>query len=663
MKLTDILQEKLTIEELQARLLQRKKTIERQRGITEKEQAEAIHKFFPEIAAETVKLAAYGMEGRVKLPGTGGEFKSALSGGPYPAWLDNKYRTNEYLWQLNRMDWWQNLLAAYALTGKAEYGKRVVEELLDWIREVKRPHLDGADLPAMQKNFHSLSPWRTLEVGIRLHKSWRLVMEHLLGSEIFPLEALEQFVISVYEQAEVLAELSPQFFPEADHNHYVMENLGLLWASSYFPEFKQSKQWREQAERELERCIRVQMTDDGAHIEGCPMYHNGCMRWFSLAVFIARDFGRDFSPEYQRRLEKGMEYSIYSFRPTGEVVPWGDSKANQVAVMGGFYGYLVFGRADCLKLLQEYVREAQFWEQLQNHIWFLYDIKAFQKALEEKVENKLALLNHQKKVKQAMFRSSWESNAHSLFFGVYTPLHTGHTHMDPLGFDYTAHGENLLADPGYFTYENNRERELFKSPQWHNTVVVNDRYPYEYINAFRYGEQKSGDILLAQEINGDFVLAGYHDNYAPVRLLRCILLVDKEDLLVLDQVKGETQEVDIYYHWATEKICLAEVVRGEWEQVQMQMIYSKGLSAELLPGFLSKDTDQKQPSKRLHLQAKPRTDNELYACLFQAKPKAEALTSGEIKVVRKAGFWQVIVKGRKEYAVFWDDNGAISLQK
>ena len=663
MSLQDILQENITIQELRARLLQRQREIDRRRGMTKAEQAKAIYRLFPELAEETVKTAAYGMAGKVKLPGTGGIFQTTLSGGKYPAWLDNKYHTNEYLWQLNRMDWWQTLLAAYALTGEAAYGRRVVEELVDWIRTVKRPALNPADMAAMSRDFHSLSPWRTLEIGIRLHKSWPLIMEHLLGSEILSDAALEKFILSVQEQAEVLAELSPHFFPKADHNHYVMENLGLLWVSSYFPEFKQAEKWRKQAEAELERCIRVQMTDDGAHIEGCPMYHNGCIRWFTLAILIARDFGRDFSKEYKRRLEKGLEYSMYSFRPTGEVVPWGDSKANQTAVMAGFYGYLAFDRSDCLNLLSRYTSRDAFWKELQTHIWFLYDFERFQEALQGNPENKLARFNHQKTVKQAAFRTSWESKAHSFFFGVYTPVHTGHTHMDPLGFDYTAWEENLLADPGYFTYENNQERENFKSPQWHNTVIVNERYPFEYLHSFRYGEQKKGDILLAKEVDGDAIVIGYHDNYAPIRLTRCLLLLEEQDLLVLDLIEGRPQTVDIYYHWATEQVHLAEPVFGEWKKVQMQMAYSKGLTAELLSGSVSKETDRKEPSRRLHLQAKPVEEKSLYAVLCQASPKGTRREPVSVEVVAGSSGWQVKAQGEKIYTISWDGSTQLEIQK
>ncbi|RRD94457.1 hypothetical protein EII17_08165 [Clostridiales bacterium COT073_COT-073] len=663
MKLAEILKQPQTIEELYQNLLRRQVEIDVRRGMTKAEQAQIIKELFPEVVSETITMAGYGMESKVKLPGTGGEYKTTLSGGQYPAWLDNKYHTNEYHWQLNRMDWWQNLLAAYAFTGENAYAERVLAELRDWTNVVKRPELTPDDFSKLEKNFHSLSPWRVLEVGIRLHKSWPLIMEHLLGDPVLDLKTLEIFVLSVYEQAEILAAVSPQFFPKADHNHYVMENLGLLWASSYFPEFKNAEKWQKQAMAELERCIEVQMTEDGAHIEACPMYHNGCMRWFTLGLLIARDFGLEFSENYKKRLEKGLEYSIYSFRPTGETVPWGDSRANQGAIMGGFYGYLAFRRSDCLNILRDYTSEQAFYQQIQNHIWFLYDIREFKQCLAETSENHMPLLNHQRRVKQAAFRTSWDKQAHSLFFGVYTPIHTGHTHMDPLGFDYTALGQNLLVDPGYYTYENNAMREKFKSPQYHNTIIINDQYPFEYINAFRYGEQKNGDILLAEERADHFAIIGYHDNYQPVRLMRAILLIEGKDLLVLDLVKGEARTADIYYHLATDQVQqIGKSYLGFWPEVQLQMTYSSGLTAEVLEGEYSKDTDAKSPSKRIHLKAEPVGAENLYAALFRVAPKEQVVEAVQLSVAKDANGWKIQISGEYAYQVKWDGETEIVYQ-
>ena len=62
----------------------------------------------------------------------------------------------------------------------------------------------------------------------------------------------------------------PRLFPEADHNHYLMENLGLLEIASLFPEFADAGMWKAHAVREIERCAARQLTPDGGQVEGCP---------------------------------------------------------------------------------------------------------------------------------------------------------------------------------------------------------------------------------------------------------------------------------------------------------------------------------------------------------------------------------------------------------
>lgn len=606
MTLKTILQEPLNQEELYQRVKNRYKQVEKRRGLSVKEKAGQIATLFPEIKEGLLKDAAYAMAGKVKLPGTGGGY--APVGNP-PKWTENTYNTNEYIWQINRMDHWLTLLAAYTLTGDEAYGNKVVDELNNWIDVMVRPALIKGDKEAAYKNFNDINGWRSLEVGIRLHKSWPEVIENLMDTNLMTPALLEKFALSVYEQAEVLAEVCPMFFPEADHNHYVMENLGLLWAATYFPEFKQADQWKDQAVRELERCMAVQMTDDGAHIEGCPMYHNGCVRWFTLGHLIAKDFGIAFSKSYMDRLEKSLEYSIYSFRPTGKLVPWGDSKANQGAIMGGFYGYLAFDRPDCLLILEKYTDRETLLNVVKDHIWFLEDISKFAKDLEEKVKVDMPTVSWQKTTKQVAIRTDWSKGALSLFFACYSPVHTSHAHMDPMGFDFTALGKTLLADPGYYTYQDTPKRRQYKSPQWHNTLTVNKQDPYEYQSSFGYGPQKEGRILdVVTEEDLMYVIAE-QESYAPVVHKRFIGIKDQSMLIILDLLENtdKNDTVQLYYHIDSVNVKISENKQEAYTEDQDVNvgIYTAGsLQGALQAGTISEDTDIERDSIRFCLEDK-----------------------------------------------------------
>ncbi|NLL71847.1 MAG: hypothetical protein GX238_12055 [Epulopiscium sp.] len=668
MTLDQILQEPLTAEEFYERVKRRYKEIEKRRGISIEEKGQQIAKFFPEIKDYLLDYAEYGLEGKVKLPGTGGEF--APIGNP-PQWTVNRYNTNEYIWQLNRMNPWVTLLAAYTLTKDEKYANKVIEELYNWIETMPRPQLIKGDLDAAYENFNSVNGWRSLEVGIRLHKSWPKIIEHLMDTDLMTPELLETFALSIYEQAEVLAEVCPMFFPKADHNHYIMENLGLLWASCYFPEFKNADKWKKQAIAELERCMEVQMTDDGAHIEGCPMYHNGCVRWFTLALLILRDFGMDFSDSYKRRLEKSLEYSIYSFRPTGKLVPWGDSRANQGALMGGFYGYLAFDRRDCLSILTDFTDRDALLRVIKSHIWFCNDIEKLVKDLEEtSVQCNMSPLSWQKTTKQVAMRTNWSKEALSVFFACYTPMHTAHTHMDPMGFDFTALGKTVLVDPGYYTYQDTEERRMFKSPQWHNTLTINHKDPFEYRSSFQYGPQKEGGILWAgQKENHLFAIAEHH-NYEPAIHRRLIGIVDQRILVVLDFIDHikEQDTVQIYYHIDSVNVFMDEAQRytcTKKEEVNIGIYATEPLHGQLLPGKVSEDTDCARDSIRLCLQDQNQWEQSqrAYATVIVPYKGDEQIRIKELSIEQKNNQILCSFTLDKTYTLQWDGGKEVTIQE
>ena len=84
---------------------------------------------------------------------------------------------------------------------------------------------------------------------------------------------------------------SPLAWPKADHNHYLMENLGLLCTACMFPELAEAEVWKQHAITELCRCMEAQVDEQGAQIEGCPSYHNGCVFWFAMVMVYSRKYG------------------------------------------------------------------------------------------------------------------------------------------------------------------------------------------------------------------------------------------------------------------------------------------------------------------------------------------------------------------------------------
>src|SRR5690606_26100487 len=107
--------------------------------------------------------------------------------------------------------------------------------------------------------------------------------------------------------------------------------------------------WRQQAERELVRCCQNQFTPEGGQAEGCPHYHAVCLDVLARSVRICREAGLGAPPAVADCLQRGMDYMLQSTRPTGDIVPWGDSDVVPLGVASAVKTYTALGEASWLR--------------------------------------------------------------------------------------------------------------------------------------------------------------------------------------------------------------------------------------------------------------------------------------------------------------------------
>ncbi|MDD5349795.1 MAG: alginate lyase family protein [Chthoniobacteraceae bacterium] len=575
-----------------------------------RDQAERIQREFPQLKADTIRQADMALEGMLVLPGTGG--KPYFVGNP-PAWADNPVNDAEYVWGLNRMAHWIPLLRAFSLTGNATYARKVVEELRNWLQCCPRPPMTSHHF------FGRVDPWRSLEAGIRMFTSWPLIIPHLAGTAFLSPDLLTDYAASVFEHGEVLYHIAPQQHPGADHNHYLMQSLGLLVASCLFPEFSTAEKWRAHAVCELERCAAVQISEEGGQIEGCPHYHSGCVGWFSLGLSVAEAHGIPLSTAFISKIKKGIDYAMYALRPSGTTVSWGDSDAeNAGPIHAALDGYRLFHNPDYLQIAVNCCGVEAVNARCIEAAWDGYASPETLAAIDEAAiapkEISLPTGSWQKRLKQAMLRTGWSHDAASVFFACRTPVENTHSHIDPMSFDFTAYGRTLIVDPGRFTYREDADRREFKSAAYHNTLIINGRDPFEYISSWEYGPQKPGDLLDVIQKPGCQAVFARHDNYEPATHFRAMAIVGDALLVVLDWVENLSPGdlLQLYFHLDSTKVSLDEKTgRAETQDAgvtNVVLVPGAGFEGELLPGRVSDFIDIAHPSTRLRLTALP-SDN------------------------------------------------------
>ena len=174
---------------------------------------------------------------------------------------------NELRWQLHRHKWFAPMGYAYRVSGDEKYAKEWTAQYMDWIR--KNPYVkiskkeyeitQDSQLKADAEN--ARYAWRPLEVSHRLQDQC-LQFQLFVDSPSFTPEFLTEFLVNYHRHAtHIMGNWSKQ------GNHLLFEAQRMLYAGSFFPEFKDAELWRQSGVDILNKEVKIQVLPDGGHFE------------------------------------------------------------------------------------------------------------------------------------------------------------------------------------------------------------------------------------------------------------------------------------------------------------------------------------------------------------------------------------------------------------
>ena len=347
------------------------------------------------------------------------------------AWHLNPSSDPEWLWALNRHQWWPVLGLAYAQTADERYAAAFVAQMTDWVR---------AHRPPAQKNEKS-SSWRLMEVGMRLRVSWIPCFALFYGSPAFTDEAKLTMLRAIYDHAQFLSLF------QTNRNHFLRESSGLAYVSTYFPEFKEASQWRQQALARLDQALVDQINRDGSHIEVSTGYQ-------SLVI-------DELENVYD--LLQANKLSL----PREDLASWLESMYHVMAYLvrpDGAFPYVNDG-----SIYWQHSRLAKAGEKFGRDD-LIYIGTGGRRGTRPK-DTSVGLTD----AGLYVMRSHWAQDAHYLLFDA-GPYGGPHGHEDKLNIALSAFGQPFIVDSSYYTYDGaDPFRAHFVSSQAHNTVLVDGK--------------------------------------------------------------------------------------------------------------------------------------------------------------------------------------------
>jgi hypothetical protein len=451
----------------------------------------------------------------------------------------------KYVWELNRQQHFFVLGKAYWLTGDEKYAAEFVRQCTGWIEQ--NQYLYGVN-------------WTSaLEAALRV-MSW-------IWAYFFCLEAPALDARSHAQMLRVL-QLHGRFisrnlsFYISPYNHLIGEAAALFVLGTLFPEFHEAERWRKKGWMILSNEVTKQFHGDGVSVEQAISYHHFTLGFYLLAVILAERNGQLLAPAMRERLERALEFSMFSVQPEGTHPMIGDNDNARSIYCGDYQiwdfrdilalGAVLFQRSDMKKMAGEF-SESCLW------------------LLGPESHQKFTLLNSSAPVERskffresgyAIFRTGWNRDDHYFIFdcgqqsdGLHNDenVSVAHGHADFLGFTLNAYGAPLLVDGGMLTYNGDLNwQNYFRSAAAHNTVTVNGRSACNLVGRLGYNYvPKVEQSFYNCQADFAFIEGCYTGFGSNIRHRRGVFWRKGDYWLILDALFGLGEHlVERWFHFA-----------------------------------------------------------------------------------------------------------------
>ncbi|HOV84357.1 MAG TPA: heparinase II/III family protein [Paludibacteraceae bacterium] len=437
-------------------------------------------------------------------------------------------KDNELRWQLHRQKWFIPMGKAYKITKDEKYAKEWIFQFMDWIN--KNPYALISKNEYEQKNLNipfedakenAQFAWRPLEVSHRLEAQIEQFI-YFIDSPNFTPEFLTEFLLNYHLHAtHILHNYSEQ------GNHLLFEAQRMIYAGTFFPEFKDATLWRKSGIDILNKEINEQVYEDGGHFELDPHYHLAVINIFCKALQFtqANGFSNEFSAEFLNKVEKMIIFYMNISFPDYSNPCFSDAKL-----------------AEKREIINNYKKWSKIFPDNKEIEYFATEGK--------KGELPAYLSKGFLNSGFYVFRNSWTIPATVMVLKA-GPQAFWHCQPDNGTFELWLNDENLFPDSGSYIYGGDdkvmSERNWFRQTKVHNTLTLNDSN-YQNTNSKCLLWQPNGKV---QKL---VIETQCYDN---LKHRRSVFFVDNNFFVIVDEAVGNgTGKVGIHYQLKEGEISL-----------------------------------------------------------------------------------------------------------
>ncbi len=386
-------------------------------------------------------------------------------------YLDNNaVGDHKWIWELNRHQHLVLLAQAFVVSNNADYADEVLRQLQHW----------WSDNP-FQRGINWTS---ALEVGFRA-LSWTWIW-HLVGDRM-PVEFRGRFLSELYRHGMHLQyNLSSYFSP---NTHLLGEAVALHALGRLFPEFPRSAQWRKLGREIVRGQARTQVRPDGSHFEQSSYYHV-----YALDMFLFHAALEEITDDYRDGLARMTNFLASVVNANGDLPFLGDDDGGRLFHPFGVRARFARGTlATASLVLERTAFPATELDMNEVALWWLGPKKCsgappLSPSFGDRVGSRAFFDSG-----MVVFR---RGDVCALFdAGPFGPWSAGHSHADTLSLVVSRGGDEVLIDPGAYTYMDAEWRDAFRGTAAHNTVRIDGQDQAVSAGPFRWTDKPEVQLL------------------------------------------------------------------------------------------------------------------------------------------------------------------------